>query len=230
MPIASRKPERIYQLTHYLFARFRNDINGGHNAGSFMVVGCARYRDYWSDADTRYLIRTTLTAAQCDAANFRSRSKYRRRAYRLRPEGKLVATTILIALVICMFLSKLHGNQPPKSMELDARAVRIVDPAFCNDQTWPYIDQRCLKRIDASDGAANNESVVSPATNFQPNAAQSGMPPSVPGTVNVSSNAATAATPSQAVTPQPITPHTPGEGGPAPTVVVPPVPPAGQAL
>ena len=148
---------------------------------------------------------------------------------RLRPEGKLVATTILIALVMCMFLSKLHGNQPPKSMELDAGAVRIVDPAFCKDQTWPYIDQRCLKRIDASDGAANNESVVSPATNFQPTAAQSGTPPSVLGTVNVSSNAATAATPSQAVTPQPITPHTPGEGGPAPTVVVPPVPPAPPA-
>ena len=148
---------------------------------------------------------------------------------RLRPEGKLVATTILIALVMCMFLSKLHGNQSPKSMELDAGAVRIVEPAFCKDQTWPYIDQRCLKRIDASDGAASNESAGSPATNFQPKVALSGMPTSVPGTVNVSSNAAAAATPSQAVTPQPITPHTPGEAGPAPTVVVPPVPPAPPA-
>ena len=37
-------------------------------------------------------------------------------------------------------------------MELDAGAVRIADPAFCKDQTRPYIDQRCLKRIDVSDG------------------------------------------------------------------------------
>jgi hypothetical protein len=148
---------------------------------------------------------------------------------RLRPEGKLVATTILIALVMCMFLSKLHGNQPPKSMELDAR--RIVDPAFCKDQTWPYIDQRCLKRIDASDGTANNETAGGPATNFQPTVALSGMPTSVPGTVNVSSNAVTPETPSQAVPPQPITPQTPpSQAGLAPTVVVPPAPPATSTL
>ncbi|MGB6446249.1 MAG: hypothetical protein WBF47_13875 [Xanthobacteraceae bacterium] len=149
---------------------------------------------------------------------------------RLRPEGKSVATTILIALVICMFLSKLHGNQSPKSMELDARAVRIVDPAFCKDQTWPYIDQHCLRRIDASDGTANNESAGSPATNFQPNVALSGMPTSVPGTVNVSSNAVTPETPSQAVAPQPITPRTPSQAGLAPTVVVQPAPPVTSTL
>jgi hypothetical protein len=99
---------------------------------------------------------------------------------RLRPEGKSVATTILIALVICMFLSKPHGNQSPKSMELDARAARIVDPAFCKDQTWPYIDQRCLKRIDASDGTANNESAGSPATNPPVTSTLTGEPPEVP--------------------------------------------------
>ena len=31
-------------------------IHGGNNAGHFMVVGCTRYRDYWSDANARYLI------------------------------------------------------------------------------------------------------------------------------------------------------------------------------
>jgi hypothetical protein len=151
---------------------------------------------------------------------------------RLRPDGKVVATTILVALVMCVFLSKLHESQPSKSIAPDARVVRIVDPAFCKDQTWPYIDQRCLKRIDASDGVVKNESVGSPAnpTKVQPNVASSGMPTSVPGTVNVSINAVTAQTPSQAVTPQAITPQTPTQAGPAPTVVVPPALPAANAL
>jgi hypothetical protein len=58
-----RKLERIHQLARYLMLALATIVHGGHNAGPFMVVGCTRNRNYWFDADARYLILTRSTAA-----------------------------------------------------------------------------------------------------------------------------------------------------------------------
>jgi hypothetical protein len=53
----------------------------------------------------------------------------------------------------------------------DVKDVRIVDPAFCQDQTWPYIDQRCLKRAPPQETASAQGDNASPPLNIAPQTA-----------------------------------------------------------
>jgi hypothetical protein len=66
---------------------------------------------------------------------------------------QISTSVILAAMIICVIASSgLAPDTPaaPAAQRADATpaAVRIVDPAFCQNQTWPYIDQSCLKRAE----------------------------------------------------------------------------------
>jgi hypothetical protein len=76
-------------------------------------------------------------------------------------ERQIATTAALVVMAVCMITAKVHGveaqgvpqqNYPP--------AIRVVDPEFCKNQTWPYIDGRCLKRADAPAPSAGNVPIV----------------------------------------------------------------------
>ncbi len=79
-------------------------------------------------------------------------------------DARRVATTItLIAVATCMVLAKSFAvTRPPDAQRGAVTAVRIVDPDFCKNQTWPYIDTRCLKRVAPDQPAAENQAYIVP--------------------------------------------------------------------
>jgi hypothetical protein len=70
-------------------------------------------------------------------------------------QRRVATTATLLALAICAFLAKGHLLEAGTSSHNAAVAqntgtapVTIIAPEFCKDQTWPYIDSRCLRRVD----------------------------------------------------------------------------------
>ena len=70
-------------------------------------------------------------------------------------QRRVATTATLLALVLCAFMAKGHllAAQTPSRVAAAAQnsgtaPVTIVAPEFCKDQTWPYIDSRCLRRVD----------------------------------------------------------------------------------
>jgi hypothetical protein len=68
----------------------------------------------------------------------------------------IIAMLLLIGLANGRHVPKQSASDPRRQQEQSQvvteehpKAVRIVDPAFCENQTWPYIDARCLKRVDS---------------------------------------------------------------------------------
>jgi hypothetical protein len=64
-------------------------------------------------------------------------------------------TATLLAVAACAILAKGHllevrtsSHNAAVAQNAGTAPVRIVAPEFCKDQTWPYIDSRCLRRID----------------------------------------------------------------------------------
>jgi hypothetical protein len=102
----------------------------------------------------------TVPADPPDEAHEPSAAKQRR-----------VATTVtLLAAAACAILAKGHVFEAGTSSHNAAVAqntgtapVTIVAPEFCKDQTWPYIDSRCLRRVDNPAPDAPQARVV-PAT------------------------------------------------------------------
>jgi hypothetical protein len=86
-----------------------------------------------------------------------------------------VATTVtLLAAAACAILAKGHVLEAGTSSHNAAVAqntgtapVTIVAPEFCKDQTWPYIDSRCLRRVDNPAPVAP-QATVPPATTAAP--------------------------------------------------------------
>ena len=110
-----------------------------------------------------------------------------------------VATTVtLLAAAACAILAKGHLLEAGTSSHNAAVAqnagtapVTIVAPEFCKDQTWPYIDSRCLRRVDnpALDAPQTRVATATTATTAAATPAPSG------GSGNT-----TAATPTRAET------------------------------
>jgi hypothetical protein len=102
----------------------------------------------------------TVPADPPDEAHEPSAAKQRR-----------VATTVtLLAAAACAILAKGHQLEAGTSSHNAAVTqnagtvpVTIVAPEFCKDQTWPYIDSRCLRRVDNPAPDAPQASVA-PAT------------------------------------------------------------------
>ncbi|MGA8497367.1 MAG: hypothetical protein WB764_17910 [Xanthobacteraceae bacterium] len=85
-------------------------------------------------------------------------------------QRRVATTATLLAVALCAFMAKGHllAAQTPSRIAAAAQGdvtapVRIVAPEFCKDQTWPYIDSRCLRRIDNPAPDAP-QATVAPAT------------------------------------------------------------------
>jgi hypothetical protein len=72
-------------------------------------------------------------------------------------QRRVATTATLVAVAICAILARGHLLEAGTSSHNAAVAtaqnagtapVTIVAPEFCKDQTWPYIDSRCLRRVD----------------------------------------------------------------------------------
>ncbi len=126
-----------------------------------------------------------------------------------------VATTVtLLAVALCAILAKghliaagtsSHNAAVAQAQNAGTAPVTIVAPEFCKDQTWPYIDSRCLRRVDNPAPDAP-QATVPPATTAAAAPAPSGgsaktvaaTPPTAETTVaqtTVATNAAPAAAP-----------------------------------
>ena len=85
-------------------------------------------------------------------------------------QRRVATTATLLALALCAFMAKGHllAAQTPSRVAAAAQnsgtaPVTIVAPEFCKDQTWPYIDSRCLRRVDNPAPDAP-QATVAPAT------------------------------------------------------------------
>jgi hypothetical protein len=81
-------------------------------------------------------------------------------------QHRVATTATLLALAICAVTAKGHLlTQAPAATTAAPSTVTapaaIIAPEFCKDQTWPYIDSRCLHRVD---NPAPDSPAVVPAT------------------------------------------------------------------
>src|SRR3984957_15278564 len=109
-------------------------------------------------------------------------------------QRRVATTATLLALALCAFMAKGHllAAQTPSRVAAAGQGdvtapVTIVAPEFCKDQTWPYIDSRCLRRIDNPAPDAP-QATVAPATTAAATPAPSG------GSSNVAATPPTAET------------------------------------
>ena len=87
-------------------------------------------------------------------------------------QQRVSTTTTLVAVAVCAILAKGHlleARTPSHTAAVAQNAgtapVTIVAPEFCKDQTWPYIDSRCLRRVDTPAPPADaHQAVATPAT------------------------------------------------------------------
>jgi hypothetical protein len=112
----------------------------------------------------------------------------------------------LVAVALCAIFAKGHLLEArPQTSDAMARnnvapPTKIVAPEFCKDQTWPYIDSRCLRRVDAAPPADAPKVVAPPA-------AAAAVAPSSPDSAATSTAAASpAAAPPVAASPAPAAP------------------------
>jgi hypothetical protein len=105
------------------------------------------------------------------------------------PNRRRVSTTAaLLGIVLCAILAKwlaVETLPPPQiaaaAQSQGATAVKIIAPEFCKDQTWPYIDARCLRRVDnptppIEERAIVNAPVITAAANTAPANIAAGAP------------------------------------------------------
>lgn len=81
-------------------------------------------------------------------------------------------TAVLLGMVLCAVTMKVHGIQKPEpalhqaAQNGDVAApAKIIAPEFCKDQTWPYIDSRCLRRVDNPAPPTTEPRIVAPPAN-----------------------------------------------------------------
>jgi len=70
-------------------------------------------------------------------------------------QRRMSTSATLLAVAACAILARGHlleaGSSSHKAtvaQNAGTAPVTIVAPEFCKDQTWPYIDSRCLRRVD----------------------------------------------------------------------------------
>ena len=84
-------------------------------------------------------------------------------------QRRVATTATLLAVALCAFMAKGHllAAQTPSRVAAVAQnagtaPVTIVAPEFCKDQTWPYIDSRCLRRVDNPAPPADARQAIAP--------------------------------------------------------------------
>lgn len=82
-----------------------------------------------------------------------------------RSNARVATTATIGVMLLCVLMAnKMSSGAMPHAQHNDAAAVRIVDPAFCQNQTWPYLDARCLKRVDDEKPTAADSTSADGAT------------------------------------------------------------------
>jgi hypothetical protein len=124
-------------------------------------------------------------------------------------QQRVATTATLLALALCAFMAKGHllAAQTPSRVAAAAQnnvtaPVTIVAPEFCKDQTWPYIDSRCLRRIDSPDApqatvALAKTAAATPAPSAESSSTVAATPP-ITETNAAQTNVATTAPPAAA--------------------------------
>ena len=82
---------------------------------------------------------------------------------------RMSTSATLLAVAVCAILAKGHlleARTPSHTAALAQNAgtapVTIVAPEFCKDQTWPYINSRCLRRVDNPAPPADARRAIAP--------------------------------------------------------------------
>jgi hypothetical protein len=92
-------------------------------------------------------------------------------AYEPSPAKQLRMSTsaTLLAVAVCAILAKGHlleastsSHNATVTQNAGTAPVTVVAPEFCKDQTWPYIDSRCLRRVDTPAPPADTHQVIAP--------------------------------------------------------------------
>jgi hypothetical protein len=120
-------------------------------------------------------------------------------------QQRVSTTATLAAVALCAFVAQGHllaARTPARvaaaAQESGTPPVTIIAPEFCKDQTWPYIDSRCLRRVDPP-LPADNPKPIAPVTTAAAPPAATGVSASPNAVAAAPTNAATAA----ATTPSP---------------------------
>jgi hypothetical protein len=136
-------------------------------------------------------------------------------------EQRRISTTgTLLGVAACLVLAKAlaigapalssAAAPPHQAVTQGVTPVTIVAPEFCKNQTWPYIDARCLRRVDnpappptdvrnASATPPNSAGVNSGAVNSGPVTAPPAPAPVIHDGVPPSPEATPVAAPSQVI-------------------------------
>jgi hypothetical protein len=84
-------------------------------------------------------------------------------------QRRMSTSATLLAVAVCAILARGHlleARTPSHTAAVAQNAgtapVTIVAPEFCKDQTWPYIDSRCLRRVDNPAPPADARKAIAP--------------------------------------------------------------------
>jgi hypothetical protein len=87
-------------------------------------------------------------------------------------------TATLVAVALCALVAEGHllaARTPTRvaaaTQDTGTPPVTIIAPEFCKDQTWPYIDSRCLRRVDPPLPADEHKPIAPVTTAAAPPAA-----------------------------------------------------------
>ncbi len=90
-------------------------------------------------------------------------------------QRRVSTTATLVAVALCAFGAQGHllAARTPSRVAAAAQdsgtpPVTIIAPEFCKDQTWPYIDSRCLRRIDPPLPADDHKAIAPVTTAAEP--------------------------------------------------------------
>jgi hypothetical protein len=119
-------------------------------------------------------------------------------------------TATLVAVAVCAILAKGHlleattsSHNAAVTQNAGTAPVTIVAPEFCKDQTWPYIDSRCLRRVDNPAPAAPQATVAPAMTAAATPAPSAGSGNTVAATPTKPETIAATNAPSAAAAPNP---------------------------
>ena len=87
----------------------------------------------------------------------------------LAKQRRASTTATVLALAVCVVTVKgpllearTSSHNAAVAKNVGTAPVTIVAPEFCKDQTWPYIDSRCLRRVDNPPPPADDHKAIAP--------------------------------------------------------------------
>ena len=129
-------------------------------------------------------------------------------------QRRVSTTATLAAVALCAFVAQGHllaARTPSRvaaaTQDSGAPPVTIIAPEFCKDQTWPYIDSRCLRRVDPPLPGDDHKAIAPVTTAAAPPAADGVSANTVAATPTNAQTAAATTPPPAAPAPSPPDPR-----------------------